>query len=562
MRKNANTDATSKLTVAAGSDVTRIARNRQALKMLEFLDWNKLKQRVDEIQPDIIVYLPRKLPRVSELLQWKFPKALIISDYAIPWIAPLAKNKRIAVIDDSVSEGTSLLNTWKKVRTYSSDVHVFAVAGKNSFSPEDFRNKYGMKVSLVYDFRSEDDYKEFTHKVMRAMALLAKPHDVDFPSFTVHYNRIKDRAYHILWKLEQIFGPHVVHDTSAHDTLELGLARITVDMNAENFVNHKLRIYLDDATQTAAIVPIAANYSAPPEHQCQALRKFCDTQLAASTTIISQCENFAGETRIRCNQFIASLEFGLAALQKLEGVFKVKEAVINHNDALMLFGPEFADKVKSVTARKAGIWKLPEPVKHKNPEENDLSLFWASVKEGGANHDLLRDFDFSMVRYATKESIFLEFFQVLAWKKLGEEDPATYAMENYIPSLDAVIEAPYLRLLVGPTFGDLLHIFAWLWGKAFHKVYSLEAVRFALTDILDTCVDRGCVIPVISKQGKRVYRKGEAPPYDLNFFYALRVLYEESGLPTIAYPWDMREEQLTSRQRETLRKSFDAIEDE
>ena len=110
---------------------------------------------------------------------------------------------------------------------------------------------------------------------------------------------------------------------------------------------------------------------------------------------------------------------------------------------------------------------------------------------------------------------FIKFFINLG-NLVGEDYSSTYRFndQNYIPNLNQVNENKYLRLRVGPTFNELLHLANYYFEdkKIDIRKNKLHAL---ISTTLDRQIDQGFIIQVFDCYGRRIFRKGDNTPYNI-----------------------------------------------
>src|SRR5947209_13726773 len=71
--------------------------------------WRSLISRVRGFDPDVAVLIARKMPRLAECFGFSLgPRAIVVSDLAIPFVHGLLAGARVAVLDDVVNVGSTI----------------------------------------------------------------------------------------------------------------------------------------------------------------------------------------------------------------------------------------------------------------------------------------------------------------------------------------------------------------------------------------------------------------------------------------------------------------------
>src|SRR5688500_9421834 len=70
--------------------------------------WNELFLLVNAYEPDVVVLVARKMPRLAEFIGADFKHAIVITDLATTCSHAHLHGARVAVIDDVVNVGSTL----------------------------------------------------------------------------------------------------------------------------------------------------------------------------------------------------------------------------------------------------------------------------------------------------------------------------------------------------------------------------------------------------------------------------------------------------------------------
>lgn len=109
----------------------------QAAQDLLGSDWMGLAQLVQNSQPDVVVLIARKMPRLAELLGLRFGEnCKVISDLAVPYSTDELAGARVAIVDDIVNVGTTMARANQaSLAAGAIDTRMFALARRNSVEP-------------------------------------------------------------------------------------------------------------------------------------------------------------------------------------------------------------------------------------------------------------------------------------------------------------------------------------------------------------------------------------------------------------------------------------------
>lgn len=123
------------------------------------------------------------------------------------------------------------------------------------------------------------------------------------------------------------------------------------------------------------------------------------------------------------------------------------------------------------------------------------------VKNWSELDEIARDPGADQLYYCLKE-----FFELLG-RKTGSDDPA-----EICDDFRKMIKSEGQRLHIGSTFTELCEILRKIWHTP--GTYT-EADWYArISRTLDQQIDQGFIVPAIGLSGSRIFRKGEASPYD------------------------------------------------
>jgi hypothetical protein len=146
--------------------------------MLPTQAWAQLTNAVQQFDPDVVVLVARKMPRLVNPLRLNFgPRAVAISDQAISFVLSELKEARVAIVDDVWNVGSTMLHA--RDRTLNAQprtIKLFALAAKDAESAQ----KAGVNLVMLTSLSAEQR-RSFIDSVPRALRLSFNPFDVDFP---------------------------------------------------------------------------------------------------------------------------------------------------------------------------------------------------------------------------------------------------------------------------------------------------------------------------------------------------------------------------------------------
>jgi hypothetical protein len=104
--------------VKESRDSTNVCRERRRElygAFTEAEDFRRLVELVTEAEKafDFVVLVAHKMPRLADALGLDFSgasRALVVSDFALPWIASRLSGANVAIVDDSINMGGTIRN--------------------------------------------------------------------------------------------------------------------------------------------------------------------------------------------------------------------------------------------------------------------------------------------------------------------------------------------------------------------------------------------------------------------------------------------------------------------
>lgn len=460
--------------------------------------WADLCAEIRDFNPDYVVLVARKMPRLVDAVQLDLGRsAICISDHAVPFVRSELANARVAIVDDLWNVGTTMLHVKERVRRANPRaIKLFALGAKDAASALEA----GVCMAEVTSM-GEARYEHFVSMVPNILRGVPKPYDADFP-IARYALRAPFRTWEQCWAWLQVeFG------AAAHATVDEALtehhARATVNLRNKHGWVLKVRLYFDFSSGCCNVVPMALAPSIPlkdvyPEGSLAKV-----TFAAASSTLGSLEELSPEEDRRdalgRLGAFCDSLVFLDDAVVVLSGLLnRDSQEPFSIKDFAMQFGPTAARRVRDAFSHEATLVSAEEKERfllaRTKPEQQD---FVCDPKVTGDAAGKARD-------GWPVELVFDSLFKGLS-KAVGAEKPSEYSLGDPLP-----VSQTYQRLRVGFTYAELVdflrvHVRPGLVGS------TPEAMTSAL---IDTFVDLGAIVPTITYSGEclRIYRKGEASP--------------------------------------------------
>ena len=474
-------------------------------------EWRALARAVRAYEPDIVLPVARKMPRLAECLRLDFGPAKFFSDLATPYAHRHLRGSRVAVVDDVVNVGTTVLNACQKASLCgASEVKAFALAQRRG--PKHLN---GLEVDYVEDAPlTDEEHTTFSLGVPRALRLIPKPYDLEFPIIPCRLVLPNRTNRDLFVALTHRFGDQSVHDTTPADQRAVGVARYTVDLGHNRGDNYKVRFYLDEKEGLCNLVPFAIAGLPERNAEFRPASKWSSALVEALEESLSgapeNAEVVSGEAQFRLRLFAKSWDFALVFLEDLGELLIVDASPpLSTSDAQLLFGPDVVHALASVPRDITQSAELCE---------TDYSeLAHRAESPFVTDCPVVRRGDFARqvavrASCASPYHLFLAVFEELS-ALVGATAPDTYQLD-WPHTRTAIAKQPYLRLRIGPTFGDLIYLVN---AAAKERGNERRVGPHFLSAALDWAIDEGAVVPTVARYGEylfRVYRKGEADSVD------------------------------------------------
>lgn len=458
--------------------------------------WRSLVASIATYQPDVVVLVARKMPRLFELLRPELAQDIIcISDQAIPFARKDIQNARVAIVDDVWNVGTTIDHALRQLeRCNPGSIRLFALAAKD---PEKAADQ-GVDVT-VSRAMPDRDRRSFASSVARALRFVSKPFDGDFPLIECRLRRPYGHWQDVWPRLLERFGDRAFSLTDSQ--LERAdLARATIRIDSSDNWTIKARLYFDFAAGSCNVVPMALSSPLPLDN-CYPDGTLPHRVFEAITSVLPG-DRATPENRdavARAQTYCDGLLIAPDVLGALEDF--VTPAAVPPSELRLQFGSEVtvlcADELvpgaicdplaaNGVLNQRAGDQSIDSSLF----EDERISSRAASYLASGLS---LHAFDALLSDLAST---------------VGADDPARYDLLS--PYTPAEIRAePYLRLRIGFTARGLQRF---LGAHPEQPNNGRRSSGALLSDLLDVLVDKGAVVPTFTASGScaRIYRKGES----------------------------------------------------
>lgn len=466
--------------------------------------WAALCSQIRDFNPDYVVLVARKMPRLFDAVQLDLGRsAICISDQAVPFVRSELANARVAIVDDLWNAGSTMLHVKERVECAKPRaVKLFALGAKDAASALTQDVCMAEVTSL-----GEARYEHFVSMVPNILRNISKPYDADFP-IARYALRTPFSTWQQCWAWLQLEFGAAAHTSVGETQTQHSHARATVNLRNDHGWVLKVRLYFDFVSGCCNVVPMALAPSLPLEDV------YPDGSLAKATFgaalfTLGVLDELSPEDNRdalgRLGTFCDSLVFLDDVDAVLSGLLdRDSEEPFLVKDFAMQFGPVAAQRVQdafaheaiSVSAEDKERFLMARRRPEQQPLVRDLNVTGEAVNKARNNWPF--------------ELVFDSLFKGLA-KATGAEKPDEYSLGEPFPSAEQVRAHPYLRLRIGFTYAELVE-FLRAHLRPGQECRTPEAITSAL---IDTFVDLGAIVPTITFSGDpclRVYRKGEASP--------------------------------------------------
>lgn len=303
--------------------------------------WQVLIDQLHHDDPDVVVLVARKMPRVAELLGVHFSaRTSVIADVALPFCQSILKCSRVAIVDDIVNVGSTVKRAAElAIAAGAASVKIYSLGHRSGLPTND--DQIEMFYALKGTF-SENQYRSHVRSIPAAISQLAKPFDLAFPVIPCAYPLGISKGEDLARLLVTRFGDEQVQviPSPYHNS---PVRRITLWPDDDpNRKDRKLRIYFDDAEQICRLVPIAVQQPIPPGEGTRDSNPIWN-MLRAEVEVF---QGLPESTKLDAMASIAVFQGSLAwfvssAASKLLGPIlrPLFVDLIDLSDAALLFGP-------------------------------------------------------------------------------------------------------------------------------------------------------------------------------------------------------------------------------
>lgn len=330
--------------------------------------------------------------------------------------------------------------------------------------------------------------------VPQALRFLPKPYDIDSPIFELEMDSFEPAALvECAWSSQTSASDQPAELTKS--PFEFGLSRLTLFVGWTPYGHLRMRLYCAQDEGKYYLTPILEPNGpleslSPPAGPALDLFTTLRERLGAALPGVSIWND---EPSCRAALYSCALAVGLRASTRITEALSVHRQSLCTEDFSFLFG---SAPLPCLASGADSSFPLLVPAPQPAPTGFTQYVVTPHVlaKLGDRHFLCLRD-------------LLAAFFELLS-DLVGASDPAAYALDwPYTP--EQIHSDPYLRLRIGPTFGDL-RILVTTFRKRLPAWESLADAAILLA--LDRLIDDGIIVPTIGKYNDsfyRIYRKGE-----------------------------------------------------
>lgn len=480
--------------------------------------WARLIEMVQEFEPDVVVLTARKMPRICEGLQMHFgDQVLVISDLAIPFSSGYLAGARVAIVDDVVNFGSTLEQVAGIVERHSpAVVKLFSLARRTPAVPNSKRDiSYAHPVVL-----GEENYAGYVRTVPAAISHVCKPYDLAFPILRGQYRIPFCSSAEIVESLKSEFDNQVLRIIPS-PYANSPIRRVSLLLFEENCeLPPKFRLYFDDLAQVCSVVPMVV-----PHHVAEASMPVTLSWVATIRKELKNCLELqtdvdAADTLAAVVLFTSALDWFWSgdANANVHPYFDFGNTPFSIADAKFIFGPKvdtilagISPKTFSEPPQGNGLTRVQSVIKSPFLEKFDVDQLVATAVRRLNQNGIL-----SIPSGADSYSYLLAIVEALA-ELVATQNPCEYKL-TWPYSREQIVENPYLRLRIGPTFPDIVTICRLIHRRITNSELLPPDFVNALSITLDALIDQGAVVPTFANYDGntfRIYRRGEAPGQDV-----------------------------------------------
>lgn len=494
-----------------------------ALDQFQMELWQRLVAAVDLFNPDIVVLVARKMPRLYELFRLEFPPgALVISDLAMPFCHQYFRGARVAILDDVINVGSTIANARHRALAYGAlETHAFALAGR-SVIDEGYVGNYTLAQTEQINLT---EVGRLGARIPTALSLLPKPYDLDFPLIPCRPRTPLSSASDLYHLLRESWPIRVVHRLGDRQLSQYGLNRFAIPMaNREGDVS-KIRIYASN--DEWCLVPMALRSPLPHpgtfHPRSELAQSFVERMMGACANTPKYGSAVPYDAHIRVALFAASLDLGLSFMgATTEYLSPLSPDFMSIDDARLNFGPA----VEDLRGHWNGFYKIQGSLEVSETAVAAPRKYMTILSGPDSQKIIDRIFDGIDLRSLTTLTLMARSVEILAQHFIGAASPQEYCL-SWPYSQDEVREQPYRRLRVGFTVEDFVTLVLHLQQRT-NQAVSRSKIREEVSRFLDVLVDSGTVVPAICEYDdtfSRIYRKGESQ-------------YRDTVADRVSYGWN------------------------
>jgi hypothetical protein len=499
-------------------------------------EWLRLQDDVCATNADKVFVVNGRVPTLFHWQKLHFLQSWHTHcESAIPWMTDLS-GKRIAIVDDCIRTGVTLNNMIDRlIASGASAKNISAHCMFSTQSPKDIVLHGGIKPTFVLDRAiPPDEYEKRIQDLLTYLAMYPFVYQFEYPQFMLRLNdSLKDHDDAIKYLFE-MFDRNSVFKPDLPTRQHYFMHRITVNISPVNAL-WRFRLHLFEEERVGFVIPITPSHKVDTSiSHFTEIRKHVDEILK---NIDPKREVFPGEARCRFEQFINSIECFFSMHYKFAPIFALEDGIDYRNmliSAISNFGGDIARDILTpleFVNPKSVRWADITP---KDPELPSLFCTLFMQKENGKEFmDALRE----RIVKRRKEGFtnivtIVHAFYDAVHELVSDNEKLSKLVdaEGFHPNGKEILENPYLRNVIGPTFADIVWV-AKKFYKEFYRKYPEDIVVFnKIAEQMDIDIDNASVIPTYNMQHEQIYRRGEGYLQDKSAMNMMRILSESKRL--------------------------------
>lgn len=467
----------------------------------------KFSNKINESKADILVLMARKAAVFFQVLvelgyiKRNVLNKTIITDRVYDQSNINLQGKKIAIIDDVIISGSTIAMFLKKLHSLGceySDIDIYVLAINSSTEKMKFKDPH-----TGYDILdkkkclqlSDVECTKLCGDISRALSLLGKPYDIDFPSY--HKVYLNKSAYDKLL----LFIDWKVYDVSNHYHINADINSITlippknildkffkyINYDLSNLINFKIRMYVykNNDEVIMKFVPMAMIN----ELDYATVEKIFNFIVVNNTFVNSRLESITSKVKLIQFYFAYHLMNYFAEQNNLQ--LHMHDYSIKY-----LFGITLCDEIYNIINTKSNVYV-------------DMSTDYSYIAPETLDYNKKICCEEKCDTYDINEKLFEPF---IYWYKKKEQD-ARESMK--CSEFNFINVERYTKNIKRLNEGFSINFFKNL-VKELQNKYKIEDM---VSVFIDRSIDMGVIVPILYNQQSRniivrAFRHGEDIPFE------------------------------------------------